>query len=248
MFARYYNSATGRFLSPDWSAKVEPVPYAKLGNPQSLNLYSYVYNNPLSKVDPDGHLANCSGDVAQCTKDLQKLAPGTKVAADGTVSKASLLHRIWNHLDGNGAGTSLVSDIVNDPHLTKIRTDPGNPNGGTASRGNVPYDPAGITLPTWGADGNIVNAHLSGTVILGHELIHQDHENKEGGFDMSPATHVFRTGGATYSETAPREELRTVGVYPYAGSGVTERQIENQLGEPQRATYNPSSTWTPLPN
>jgi RHS repeat-associated protein len=55
MFARYYNSATGRFLSPDWSAKEEPVPYAKLDNPQSLNLYSYVYNNPLGKADPDGH-------------------------------------------------------------------------------------------------------------------------------------------------------------------------------------------------
>lgn len=55
MFARYYNSATGRFLSPDWSAKVAPVPYAKLDNPQSLNLYSYVLNNPLAKADPDGH-------------------------------------------------------------------------------------------------------------------------------------------------------------------------------------------------
>jgi len=55
MFARYYNSATGRFLSPDWSAKVQPVPYAKLGDPQSLNLYSYVRNNPLSRNDPDGH-------------------------------------------------------------------------------------------------------------------------------------------------------------------------------------------------
>jgi RHS repeat-associated protein len=54
--ARYYSSAMGRFMSPDWSAKVAPVPYAKLGNPQSLNLYSYVYNNPLSNVDPDGHL------------------------------------------------------------------------------------------------------------------------------------------------------------------------------------------------
>jgi len=54
--ARYYASTMGRFLSPDWSAKVMPVPYAKLGNPQSLNLYSYVYNNPLSNVDPDGHL------------------------------------------------------------------------------------------------------------------------------------------------------------------------------------------------
>jgi RHS repeat-associated protein len=54
--ARYYASSMGRFLSPDWSAKVEPVPYAKLDNPQSLNLYAYVDNNPLSSFDPDGHL------------------------------------------------------------------------------------------------------------------------------------------------------------------------------------------------
>lgn len=53
--ARYYNSDTGRFLSPDWSAKYEPVPYASLGDPQTLNLYSYVRNNPLASVDPDGH-------------------------------------------------------------------------------------------------------------------------------------------------------------------------------------------------
>jgi len=42
-------------MSPDWSAKEEPVPYAKLDDPQSLNLYSYVRNNPLSRTDPDGH-------------------------------------------------------------------------------------------------------------------------------------------------------------------------------------------------
>ncbi len=56
MFARYYNSATGKFLSPDWDAKSsDPVPYAKLDDPQSLNLYSYVYNNPLIRADKDGH-------------------------------------------------------------------------------------------------------------------------------------------------------------------------------------------------
>jgi RHS repeat-associated protein len=38
--ARYYASTMGRFMSPDWAAKAMPVPYAKLSNPQSLNLYS----------------------------------------------------------------------------------------------------------------------------------------------------------------------------------------------------------------
>ena len=50
-------------MSPDWSAQVEPVPYSKLDNPQSLNLYAYVLNNPLSKDDPDGH-AGC--DTSAC--------------------------------------------------------------------------------------------------------------------------------------------------------------------------------------
>jgi RHS repeat-associated protein len=53
--ARYDSSQYGRFMSPDWSAKAEPVPYAKLDNPQSLNLYAYVLNNPVSRVDADGH-------------------------------------------------------------------------------------------------------------------------------------------------------------------------------------------------
>src|SRR5277367_2651872 len=57
--ARYYASSMGRFMIPDWSAKIEPIPYSKLDNPQSLNLYSYTLNNPLSNVDTDGHV--CSG-------------------------------------------------------------------------------------------------------------------------------------------------------------------------------------------
>jgi hypothetical protein len=46
----------GRWMSTDWSAKVEPIPYASLGNPASLNLYAYVSNNPVSRIDLDGHL------------------------------------------------------------------------------------------------------------------------------------------------------------------------------------------------
>jgi RHS repeat-associated protein len=53
--ARYYQSNAGRWMSPDWAKTPEGVPYAVLGNPQSLNLYGYVLNNPLSKTDPDGH-------------------------------------------------------------------------------------------------------------------------------------------------------------------------------------------------
>jgi RHS repeat-associated protein len=59
--ARYYASNLGRFMSPDWAAKPVTVPYATFGDPQTLNLYSYVENGPLNRVDADGHAANKSG-------------------------------------------------------------------------------------------------------------------------------------------------------------------------------------------
>jgi RHS repeat-associated protein len=46
--ARYYDPALGRFVSAD-----TVVPEA--GNPQALNQYAYVTNNPLRYTDPSGH-------------------------------------------------------------------------------------------------------------------------------------------------------------------------------------------------
>jgi RHS repeat-associated protein len=53
--ARYYSSTMGRWLTPDWAAAPTAVPYADFGNPQSLNLYGYVGNDPLFRADLDGH-------------------------------------------------------------------------------------------------------------------------------------------------------------------------------------------------
>jgi RHS repeat-associated protein len=61
--ARYYNSLRGRFMSPDRALVPTPVPFATLDNPQSLNLYSYVVNDPLSRRDNDGHGLECAPDT-----------------------------------------------------------------------------------------------------------------------------------------------------------------------------------------
>jgi RHS repeat-associated protein len=54
--ARYYSNTIGRFMSPDWAAAPTNVPYAKFGDPQSLNLYSYTENGPINRIDGDGHM------------------------------------------------------------------------------------------------------------------------------------------------------------------------------------------------
>jgi len=46
-YARYYDPRRGRFMSPD------PLG-GRVGNPQSLNRYAYVVNNPTSFIDPLG--------------------------------------------------------------------------------------------------------------------------------------------------------------------------------------------------
>jgi len=53
--ARYYDPALMRFVQAD---TIVPEP----GNPQALNRYAYVYNNPLKYTDPSGHAA-CIDDL-----------------------------------------------------------------------------------------------------------------------------------------------------------------------------------------
>ena len=78
--ARYYSAAQGRFSSADWSSKPTAVPYADFRNPQTLNLYSYLQNNPLSSVDADGHCGN-----NDWCDSLKGLATGTWSFAKNTV-------------------------------------------------------------------------------------------------------------------------------------------------------------------
>jgi len=59
--ARYYASTMGRWMSPDWAPNVQAVPYADFTHPQTLNLYQYMQNNPLTKADSDGHCGDLCG-------------------------------------------------------------------------------------------------------------------------------------------------------------------------------------------
>jgi len=62
--ARHYTSSMGRFMSPDPSG----LSYADPTNPQSLNLYAYVVNNPLGNIDPTG--LDCVSDNGDGTATI----------------------------------------------------------------------------------------------------------------------------------------------------------------------------------
>lgn len=55
--ARYHDPQLGRFIQADTL-----IP--DLDNPQTLNRYAYVANNPLKYVDPSGHILETAWDLA----------------------------------------------------------------------------------------------------------------------------------------------------------------------------------------
>ncbi|MEM6671820.1 MAG: FG-GAP-like repeat-containing protein [Planctomycetota bacterium] len=95
MKARYYDSTTGRFISPD---SMIPSPY----NPQSLNRYSYVLNNPISYTDPTGHAPVAAAFIGA--------AAVTNAGAGAAISTLAWI----------GAATTTVGYINEDPELIAI--------------------------------------------------------------------------------------------------------------------------------
>ena len=98
--ARYYSSRLGRWLSADWSDETDPVPYADLEDPQTLNLYAFVRNNPLSVADVDGHHLVCGPDTY--SKDEQ-----------GNVVVTSHCHEVPDLLLAVALGTRMAEPGVN---------------------------------------------------------------------------------------------------------------------------------------
>jgi RHS repeat-associated protein len=86
--ARYYSSQFGRFVSADWSAVPVAVPYADLTNPQTLNLYAIVHDNPSTFADLDGHTCGSIGDSDRngCSTptNTKTAKPGDGSTGDGT--------------------------------------------------------------------------------------------------------------------------------------------------------------------
>jgi len=112
--ARYFSAPQGRFTSPDEfkGGIVDPftgqdiatnnaLPYSDITDPQTLNKYAYVRNNPLRYVDPDGH-----GDVDTLVKHAFDIIGTFEQGAEAAASNGI-------GLLGNAAGA--VAGIVLNP-------------------------------------------------------------------------------------------------------------------------------------
>jgi RHS repeat-associated protein len=108
--ARYYSGAQGRFITPDWSAKPQPIPYADLNDPQSLNLYAYVRNNPIKNRDLDGHWCifgfgnSCNQTPAKTAAQGAAVGTGAQLLNDGI--RRGQYQEAVSQLSGPGASAA----------------------------------------------------------------------------------------------------------------------------------------------
>jgi RHS repeat-associated protein len=99
--ARYYSNRFGRWLSADWSSVPVPVPYSNLTNPQTLNLYSMVADDPESFADLDGHYS--SQNITSCGIGAEFSCAGA--APDDTAPQTVL----WSDRQGNVVALNQLS-------------------------------------------------------------------------------------------------------------------------------------------
>lgn len=118
--ARYYSSPQGRFTSPDefpggivdpftgqQAASAGPLPYADIADPQTLNKYSYVRNNPLRYTDPDGHVIDTLADIGFILYDLYEIRKSGATSANLLALGADVVGAALPFATGLGAAVRV---------------------------------------------------------------------------------------------------------------------------------------------
>ena len=142
---RYDSSSLGRFMTTD------PVVITteRLVNPQQLNLYAYVANNPLRFIDPTGEILQCVGNAdqqKQCFADLQQVAgdAANRLSID---AKTGVVGFDTSGLDlSKNAGAGLVNDLVGSKNTYDFSIGPTV----MTDKGPVKIDYITANLPTFG--------------------------------------------------------------------------------------------------
>ena len=190
--ARFYQGGMARFYSPDWSASPLDIPYADLTNPQSLNLYSYVNNNPLSKVDKDGHEVDLTGTDKDKKEELARLAANASKTDKNGVKESSLFKETTdkngkttltldkdaaaNFKGEHSAGYNLLTGAIDaKPTISVGLSDKDSFTSRPDAQGNVTVNlnrnvsPIDMISPLRGFDGQVIPNPFS--IIAGHETL-----------------------------------------------------------------------------
>jgi len=181
--ARYYASSMGRFPSPDWSAKIEPVPYAKLGNPQTLNLYAYVGNRPLGTVDEDGHGWDEFDLLQNGIQNQKDNQAATAAARQAQAQQQNVPMSKSTYKSATGAATAALDAVIGQSEKTgweyarrivKLANGKYAYTSPTTEQSSTASDPdggmkEGTRIPTGTTDAGMYHTHPTSCAYCAHD-------------------------------------------------------------------------------
>ena len=134
--ARHYASTLGRFMSVD---PVTITPERKV-DPQQLNRYAYVRNNPLELIDPTGEILQLSGDLAADTAALCGIVGSGNCDRISINEQNNTVSFNTSGLDlSANEGASLVNELVTSSNTYGFAlSDTANTAGGPVKLTNDP--------------------------------------------------------------------------------------------------------------
>jgi RHS repeat-associated protein len=142
--ARYDSSNMGRFMTPDPSGAA----FSILSAPQSWNLYSYVQNNPLSFVDPDGRECVWE-DGSFDSKDDPKTGSYVGCSAAGGVYYDPQTFTSGNGQDWSSAPSADLAQQYADAEALRDSQSTG-PDSSSATGWNTSTSGRTTTINLWG--------------------------------------------------------------------------------------------------
>ncbi|MBI4550407.1 MAG: RHS repeat-associated core domain-containing protein [Candidatus Omnitrophica bacterium] len=116
--ARYYDPQLGRFITADWFVE-DPV------NPQTMNRYSYVRNNPINYTDPTGNFSwvGLFKAIAQIAAAVAATATAAQVIADASghpnaAKNFGKIAGIAGIVNVSASGTSSLAQSMSTPQIS----------------------------------------------------------------------------------------------------------------------------------
>lgn len=219
--SRYYDPLLARFTSPDTL-----IP--SYSNPQNLNRYSYVLNNPVGRKDPTGHFA-CTESVRIGALDDECPGGATFLPSGGGTG------------EGAGGRSGPPNPPPNDtPPGPPVEPPPVEPDAGDAGRSeSAPptpsFDPA--TLPNAGSyDPTSPNAATSAALKSRHALVRRKLASRVLSQLLAATCTEFARLGVKYATSramvARGHRLLLLGYNPTGNQYATYHTRKNSLSQP----------------
>ena len=203
-----------------------PVPYAKLDNPQTLNLYAYVGNNPLSRTDTDGHYEiSCGSGSKNCNqKELDRI--NKKIAKD-QVSKNKARAAAAGAYGALNEKNGVIITVVDQPKVKGtdvngiVAAQAGTPGFAYTADGKATGVATAVTLKAGLDSGELKD-------VIDHEGQHAlDRQNYVNGLMQDPTGESSKGLNITGRMSEGNA---------YTTQGLSPGEIEQQLSKPPYST------------